>query len=270
MGMNAQSAIYDCTVMHQRLSPKRHGFSYRVFYLWLDLDELPQWDRALHFLSRNRFNLFSFYDEDHLGGEAKELKGGVLAKMAGAGVDVTRAAAVRMLAFPRVLGYIFNPVTFYFAYTVEGQVVAAMAQVTNTYHEQKLYVVKVGEDGGGLLRLVTPKHFYVSPFSGLDLSFDFQLREPDAGLRIGVDDLDASGEKVLVSLLTGKRRELSDGHLLGCAVTYPLLTLKVIFLIHWQAFRLWWKKLPVHRKAANRHLQTDVLKPHFSIQTPKL
>jgi DUF1365 family protein len=269
MGMNAQSAIYECTVMHQRLSPKRHGFSYGVFYLWLDLDELPQWDRALHFLSRNRFNLFSFYDEDHLGGSAKDLKQGVMGKMAEEGVDVSRVAAVRMLAFPRVLGYIFNPVTFYFAYAVDGQVVAAMVQVTNTFREQKLYVVKEAGAGGGW-RLVTPKAFYVSPFSELDLKFDFQLREPNEGLRIGVDDLDAGGEKVLVSLLTGKRQELSDGHLLKCALTYPLLTLKVIFLIHWQAFRLWLKKLPVHRKAANPHLQTDVLNPHFSIQTPKL
>ena len=93
--MNAQSAIYECTVMHQRLSPKRHGFSYGVFYLWLDLDELPQWDRSLHFLSRNRFNLFSFYDEDHLGGSAKDLKQGVMGKMAEEGVDVSRVAAVR-------------------------------------------------------------------------------------------------------------------------------------------------------------------------------
>lgn len=264
--MNAHSAIYDCTVMHQRLSPRRHGFNYRVFYLWLDLDELPQWDQALSFLSRNRFNLFSFYDKDHLGGETKDLKQGVLAKMAEDGVDVSQATSVRMLAFPRVLGYIFNPVTFYFAYTEEGQVVAAMAQVTNTYHEQKLYVVKEERAGGGF-RLVTPKQFYVSPFSQLDLKFDFQLQVPNEGLRIGVDDLDMSGEKVLVSLLTGKRRPLSDGHLLACAVTYPLLTLRVIFLIHWHAFRLWLKRLPVHRKAANPHLQTDVLKPHLSIRT---
>jgi DUF1365 family protein len=253
--------------MHQRLSPKRHGFQYRVFYLWLDLDELPAWDRALALLSRNRWNLFSFYDEDHLGGEAVDLKAGVLARMAAEGVEVSGVSSVRMLAFPRVLGYIFNPVTFYFAYTAEGKAVAALAQVTNTYHEQKLYVVKdlVGETA---FRLVTPKHFYVSPFSSLELKFDFQLRVPDDALRIGVDDLDAAGEKVLVSLLTGKRKELSDGRLLACAVSYPLLTIRVIFLIHWHAFRLWLKKLPVHRKAAHPHLQTDVLKPHASLQTP--
>lgn len=265
--MNAQSAIYDCTVMHQRLSPKRHGFSYRVFYLWLDLDELPEWDRALGLLSRNRFNLFSFFDTDHMGGEVPDLKQGVLERMKAGGVDVSEVASVRMLAFPRVLGYIFNPVTFYFAYTADDRAVAAVAQVTNTFHEQKLYVVggAVSEKG---FRLVTPKHFYVSPFSELDMRFDFQLGVPGRELRIGVDDLDATGAKVLVSLLTGVRRELSDAHLMACAVTYPLLTLKVIFLIHWHALRLWMKKLPVHRKAANPHLQTDVLKPHPSIQIP--
>lgn len=266
--MNVNSALYECTVMHQRLSPKRHGFQYRVFYLWLDLDELPGLDRALKLLSRNRFNCFSFYDEDHLGGGEPDLKRGVLARMAADGVDVSGVRSVRMLAFPRVLGYIFNPVTFYFAYTADGQVVAALAQVTNTYHEQKLYVVKEAT-GDQAFRLVTPKHFYVSPFSSLELKFDFQLRVPDETLKIGVDDLDAGGEKVLVSLLTGKRRELTDGRLLVCAVKYPLLTLRVIFLIHWHAFRLWLKKLPVHRKAADPELQTHVLKPHASIQSTK-
>jgi DUF1365 family protein len=268
MNVNVNSALYECTVMHQRLSPKRHGFHYRVFYLWLDLDELPTWDRKLSLLSRNRWNLFSFYDEDHLGGKETDLKEGVLKRLADGGVDVSEVSSVRMLAFPRVLGYIFNPVTFYFAYTAEGDAVAALAQVTNTYHEQKLYVVKLPE-GGNAFRLITPKHFYVSPFSSLELKFDFQLRVPDQALRIGVDDLDEAGEKVLVSLLTGKRKELSDGRLLACAVSYPLLTLRVIFLIHWHAFRLWLKKLPVHRKAADPDLQTDVLKPHASLQTPK-
>jgi uncharacterized protein len=264
----SSSAIYECRVMHQRLVPLRHGFGYRVFYLWLDLDEVDYLDKRLWLLSRARFNLFSFYPADHLGGEVVDLKQGVLEHLAKSGVKTCQIASVRMLAFPRVLGYIFNPVTFYYAFDTAGKAVAAVAQVTNTYHEQKLYTLpQAGADGH--FRLITPKHFYVSPFSSLELHFDFQLAVPGEKLRIAVDDQDDEGGKVLVSLLTGDRRPLSDWQLARCAVKYPLLTLKVIFMIHWHALRLWLRKLPVFPKAANANLQTEVLKPHVSIQTRK-
>lgn len=259
------SAIYEARVMHQRMVPLRHGFDYRVFYLWLDLDELGALDERLWLLSRDRFNLFSFYARDHLGGEVVDLKQGVLDYWAAHGVDVSSITHVRMLAFPRVLGYIFNPVTFYYGFAADGRAVAALAQVTNTYREQKLYLLP-SPTADGQFRLVTPKHFYVSPFSSLELNFDFQLAVPEEKLRIGVDDLDKDGGKVLVSLLTGKRYPLTDRKLLGCALKYPLLTLKVIALIHWHALRLWLRKLPVFPKAENAELQTEVLKPHVSIQ----
>lgn len=262
------SAIYEGTVMHQRLVPLRHGFNYRVFYLWLDLDEVVGLNERLWWLSRDRFNLFSFYAKDHLGGGVTDLKRGVLDLWVEHGMDVSAITSVRMLAFPRVLGYIFNPVTFYFGYGADGSAVVALAQVTNTYREQKLYLLpRRGDDGQ--FRLVTPKNFYVSPFSSLELNFDFQLAVPGEQLRIGVDDLDQDGSKVLVSLLSGQRHSLTDGHLVRCAVKYPLLTLKVIFMIHWHAFRLWRRKLPVFPKAENADLQTEVLNPHVSIQTRK-
>ncbi len=264
--MSSASALYECTVMHQRLVPLRHGFRYRVFYLWLDLDELEDLDRRLWLLSRERFNLFAFFAKDHLGGAAVDLKKAVLEHWAAHGVEVTGIKSVRMLTFPRVLGYIFNPVTFYYGFDELGRAVAALAQVTNTYHEQKLYVLPP-PDEAGRFRLVTPKHFYVSPFSSLELKFDFQLEVPEQGLRIAVDDLEQDGSKVLVSLLTGQQRPLTDGQLLKCAFKYPLLTVKVMVMIHWHALRLWLRKLPVFPKAANTNLQTEVLKPHVSLQT---
>jgi len=262
MVMAETSHIYECTVMHQRLRPKRHGFSYRVFYLWLDLDDLSALDQDLALFSRNRFNVFSFYDRDHLGGDHSEIKVGVLEELAGRGVDTSRIAVIKMLAFPRVFGYVFNPVTFFYAFAADGSPVCALAQVTNTYHEQKFYVLsEPGVDG---FKLVTPKLFYVSPFSGLDLKFDFHLRLPSETLRITVDDVDESG-LVLLSALTGTRRELCDSGLAACAVKYPLLTLKVIFLIHWQALLLWLKRVPWFRKSARPELQQDVLRAHPSI-----
>jgi len=264
--MPESSHIYECTVMHQRLRPKRHGFSYRVFYLWLDLDDIDALDNDLALFSRNRFNLFSFYDRDHLGGEHENVKGGLLAVLAAHGIDTTRIAAIKMLAFPRVLGYIFNPVTFFYTFTADGSPLCALAQVTNTYREQKFYVMK--EPGAGGFSLVTPKLFYVSPFSALDLKFDFHLRLPGEKLHITVDDTDEQG-KMLLSVLTGTRREFSDVSLLICAVKYPLLTLKVIFLIHWHAFLLWIKRVPWFSKSANRELQQQVLRPHHSIVPAK-
>jgi DUF1365 family protein len=263
-----QSAIYECSVSHQRLVPVRHGFCYRVFYLWLDLDELGALDRALALLSVEKFGLFSVHASDHLGGSAADLKQGFLEQWRLAGIDTGGIHRVRMLAFPRVLGYGFNPVVFVFGFDQEDRPVAAMAQVTNTFREQKLFAMPPpGADGQ--FRLVAPKEFYVSPFSGLELCFDFQLEVPGEQLRLVVDVVTPDGQsKVLASLLQGERVDLSDSRLLRNALLYPLLTLKVISMIHWQAFLLWMRRAPFFRKSARPELQTRVLRPHHSIRKP--
>jgi uncharacterized protein len=259
----AGSAIYECRVMHHRLAPKVHRFEYRVFYLWLDLDELGELDRALPLFSRNRWNLFSFRDGDHFADDGRDVKTKLLAWLDSRAFDTSRIARVKLLTFPRVLGYIFNPVCFFYCFDAAGNPVCAVAEVTNTYHEKKPYLL--GEvDEGGRLRLLTPKHFYVSPFSDLGLVFDFKLRVPDERLEIHIDDREGDA-RVLLTSLTGTRRALGSAGLLACAIKYPLLTLRVIFLIHWHAFRLWLKRLPVRSKAANPELQRDLHRAHQSI-----
>lgn len=262
----AKSAIYECEVMHHRLSPKEHRFSYRLFYLWLDLDELDALSDGLRFFKRNRWALFSFFDADHIVKGQAGARENVLQVAREAGVDTSAIAKVRLLTFPRVLGYIFNPVCFYYCFDADEQPVCAVAEVTNTYREQKPYVMTQQE--GDRFRLITPKHFYVSPFFGLELNFDFKLRLPTEHLEIHVDDRQGE-ERVMLTSLTGKRRDLSDAALLACAFKYPLLTLRVIFLIHWHAFRLWLKGLRVHRKADQAELQRGVYRPHRSISPIK-
>lgn len=260
-----RSGLYTCKVMHRRLIPQRHEFEYPVFYLDLDLDELDTLDRSFHWFSRNQFNLFSFYDRDHLGGDHNNAREALLAFLDGKGTNVSLINSIRVIAFPRVLGYVFNPVAFYFCFDASGAALCSVVQVTNTYREQKLYFL--GEPvSSNRFRLVTPKHFYVSPFSDLEICFDFNVPVPESKMDIHINDI-AENEVHLLSRLAGRREELTDFALLRCAVTYPLLTLQVVWLIHWQAFRLWLKRLPARPKAASPHLQTDVLRPHASIQT---
>ena len=173
------------------------------------------------------------------------------------GVEFPADGRVLLLTLPRVVGYIFNPVSFYFCMNPAGSPVCAVAEVGNTFGEKKLYLLpKPGEDGR--FRLLAPKLFYVSPFSNLDLQFDFKLRVPSERLEIHIDDRE-EGQLTLLSALTGRRAPLTTPRLAWWTLKYPLVTLKVIGLIHFQAFLLWAKRLPFHRKSANPHLQRDIL-----------
>ena len=263
------SALYECRVMHHRLSPKVHHFRYRIFMFALDLDEIDALAAQIPFFSRNHTNLYEFRDRDHLtlpGLESAGTKVNVIAWLAEQGIAFPTGGRILLVTLPRVLGHIFNPVSFYWCFDAAGEPLCAIAEVGNTFGEMKPYLLssRQGERG---FTLVTPKHFYVSPFSPLDLSFDFSLRVPDERLRVRIDDLDG-GDRVMLTALTGKRAPLTAARLALYTLKYPLITLKVIGLIHWHAARLWLKRLPVYRKAENVAMQRNVLKPHASLNGP--
>jgi DUF1365 family protein len=270
-----RSALYECAVMHHRLSPHVHQFTHHIFLLALDLDELDAVARRVRGFSHNRRNVYAFHDRDHLtlpGFVTATVKDNILAWIASQGrplPDVPAALRVTLLTLPRVFGYVFNPVSFYFVHhAATGQPVCAVAQVGNTFGEMKPYLLADPLPDGSF-RLVAPKHFYVSPFSPLDLCFDFKLRVPDAHLEIHVDEFDGP-RPVLLSALTGRRHPLTTARLWGATLRCPLVTLKVIFLIHWHAFVLWLKRLPWHPKADQPDLQRDVFNPspHLSGKNP--
>lgn len=264
------SCLYECSVMHHRLEPKEHQFRYRIFMFALDLDEVASLSKRLPFFSLNRWNLYTFRDRDHLtlpGCEAKSVKENIVTYLAENGIHFPADGRIQLVTLPRVLGYIFNPVSFYFCSDAAGTPLCSVVEVGNTYREMKPYLLR--ERGGGdTFRLITPKHFYVSPFSALDLAFHFKVRIPGEKLEIHIDDR-AGNRCVLLSTLTGRRAPLTTARLLWFTLKYPLITLKVIFFIHWHAFRLWLKRLPFHRKADNPDLQRDVLRPHASIAAKK-
>lgn len=269
-----RSALYECAVMHHRLTPRAHGFTHHLFMLALDLDELDEVARRVRGMSRNRRNAYEFRDRDHLacpGLASAALKDHLLAWIAGQGHPLPAgppALRVMLVTLPRVFGYVFNPVSFYFVHeAATGRALCAVAEVRNTFGEMKPYLLREPQPDGSF-RLLTPKHFYVSPFSSLDLKFDFKLHPPGDGLEMHVDEYDGDAP-VLFSALTGRRRPLTTASLWGATLKCPLVTAKVIFLIHWHALQLWLKRVPWHPKAGNPDLQRDVLNPHFSLSAKK-
>ena len=269
--------------MHHRLAPKRHRFEYGIFMALLDLDELDALTQASRLFGRNRSRPYHFRDADHLqfpspesgADEAPDLKSSVRRWLVTQGVETQPDCRIRLLTLPRVFGYVFNPVSFYFVEDAAGVPVCAVAEVGNTFGELKPFLVPLAgapgsrdgepEASAPSFRLVAPKHFYVSPFSDLELSFDFRLQSPDEALAIGVNDVTAAGETVLISALTGRRRPFSDAELLRLTARYPLVTLHVITLIHWHALKLWWKRVPWFRKADRPERQLGVFRPHSSL-----
>lgn len=256
------SCLYECEVMHRRLKPKVHGFQYRIFFFYLELAEIDRLTEEIPFFSRNRWNAFSFHDRDHFEGGAGQVTEKLRAFLATQGISLPQNPQVHLLTLVRVFGYVFNPVAFYFCQKEDGEPICAVAEVGNTFGEKKLFLVP--HAGGDFYKLIVPKHFYVSPFSDLELQFEFKLHRPNEKLEIYINDR-AGDELVLLSTLSGRRAELTPARLAWFAVKYPLVTAKVIFSIHWEAFRLWLKRLPFHRKALHPELQRQVLRPHSSL-----
>lgn len=289
------SSLYECRVMHARFTPRRHRFCYRIFLFALDLDELDRLPGRIAGFAVNRRGLYSFREADYLPtherrhanlrnaadessqagrlpdtserhASAARLKDRVCAFAAKEGVDLT-GGRVLLLTLPRVLGYGFNPVSFYFCFDAHGAPAAAIAEVTNTFREVKPYFL--GPDRllahGDAFRLRVPKHFYVSPFSDVDVAFDFTLRLPGERLSVQIDDYEGE-RRSLTSTLTGSRKPLTSARLAWCTVKYPLITLRVIALIHWHALQLWWKRVPWFAKHARPGDQRDLYRAHAPFQ----
>jgi len=250
-----RSCLYECTVMHRRILPKNHEFSYRIFLFFLDLDELAELENKIPIFSSDRPNLYSLRGTDYFQFRSGSIRENLLTFLASEGFD-KEPATIRLLTLPRLLGYTFNPISIFFCYDESGLPLTSVVQVGNTFGELKPYVVPLE---GGRFHVRVPKNFYVSPFSDLDLEFDFRFEFPGDRLRVLIDDY-SGDKKTLLSALSGTRRELTLGSLLFLTLKYPLVTLKIITLIHWEAFRLWLKGIPHRLKESDPHLQQGVFR----------
>ena len=247
--MTADGALYVGQVMHQRLRPARHRLQYRVFSLLLDIDALPALTRRLRLFSLNSFNLFSVHERDYGAGEGVGLREHVERQLHAAGLP--GGGAIRLLTMPRILGYAFNPLSVYYCDRSEGGLQAILYEVNNTFGQRHSYLIPVDDAQRQATHIDQhcAKQFHVSPFMDLDMRYAFRIEPPTPdrpGLAVGITVADADGP-VLVARIDARRRPLSDGALALAFVTHPLLTLKVVVAIHWEALRLWLKGAPFRR-----------------------
>lgn len=240
------SAVYVGSVKHTRLRPVHHAFQYRVFYLAVDVDELDQLDSTLRWFSHNRFNLFSLHDADHGADDGTSLRHWVDGVLEDAGID-SEGGPVRLLAYPRVLGYVFNPLSVWYCSRPSGELAAVIYEVRNTFGDKHSYVVPI--DGSASLRHQFSKLMHVSPFMDMDQSYEFAIADLTEHLSLGITQGDDDGV-IFRAGLTGRRRALSDRTLISLFFSHPLVTLKSIGAIHWQALFLWGKRVGFRRRPA--------------------
>jgi uncharacterized protein len=271
------SCAYVCKLKHNR--PNKNKFGYGIYLWYLDLDELDILSKKFFLYSNNKFNLLSFYDDDHFLFVKQK---GYADKIARETFDYTRKkyigknikqkvreavkelnldfelGKVYLLTNLRNVGYIFNPVSFYYCYDKKGNLRALLSEVNNTFREQKLYHAKVNSKSKEH-KDKQRKNFYISPFIDVDTEITWNFREPKTELFMQVNSL-KNGKPILTTDLRGKRKELSNLKIILLFLRYPMMPLIAIILIHWQALKLFIKKVGYRNKKKSDEKIVKVLK----------
>lgn len=251
---DAAAALYVGDVMHARLKPMGHRFSYRVMSLLIDLDRLTEADRQSRLFGVNRAALYSFHEADHGPRDGSSLRDDVQRCAAAQGVDLA-GGRVLLLCYPRLLGYTFNPLSVYFCYSACGELALMIYEVRNTFGDIHSYVLPVQpnqrSDAG--VRQQHEKLFYVSPFIEMAMRYHFRVSPPDRTVKLRILETDDDGP-LLAATFSGRRRALNTVQLLRAFIAFPLVTFKIMAAIHWEALRLWVKGARlVPRRLVPRH-----------------
>jgi uncharacterized protein len=260
----AAAALYKGQVMHARMKPKVHRFTYGVYNLLIDVDRLDDANRQSAFFSVGRFNLLSFRAHDHGDAGQTPLGEHVRKLLADAGLHQD-PARITLICYPRVLGFVFNPISVYFAQAADGALIGVVYEVRNTFGDMHTYVAPVrdGELSEAGLRQERDKLFHVSPFMDMPMRYHFRIRPPGDDVAIRILETDAEGP-ILSATFHGRHKALTTLSALSVFFSVPLLTLKVVGGIHIEAMKLWFKGLrfftrpapPPPASDAGRYLET--------------
>jgi DUF1365 family protein len=249
------SALYSGWIRHRRFGPARNTFRYRLFMSYIDLAELPRLFERRWFWSVRRPALAWFRRADYLGPGDVPLDTAVRSLVCER-TGVTPRGPIRLLTHLRFFGHNFNPVSFYYVFdATDTRVETIVAEITNTpWKERHVYVLPVSDadrNDARTLRFSFDKQFHVSPFLPMDMRYEWSFGVPGDGLHVHMENW-RDGAAQFDATLDLRRQEMSAGALAGALIRFPLITVQVVTLIHWQAFKLWWKRTPFHTHPSRR------------------
>ena len=238
------SSIYNGTVIHKRFKPKIHFFKYKVFSLLLDLSDLNRLDKDISFFSYNTFNLISFFDKDHGERDGSSLFEWVKKSLVENNIN-SENIKIKLLCYPRIFGYVFNPLSVFFVYDNQENLISILYEVKNTFGEQHTYIFKV--ENNNLLQHNCSKKFHVSPFIEMDCNYYFKILKPAEKISVIIDQYQLD-DKILFASQDGRRVDFNSKELLKSFIKHPLMTFKIISAIHFEAFKLWAKGIRFIKK----------------------
>jgi DUF1365 family protein len=243
--MIKNSYIYSGNVVHKRFKPKIHFFKYKVFSLLIDLSELELLDKNLKIFSYNKFNIVSFYDIDHGARDGSSIKEWVIDNLKKNNID-NENIQIKLLCYPRIFGYVFNPLSVFYIYDNNSNLISVLYEVKNTFGEQHTYIFKT-DINQNLIQHMCKKKFHVSPFIEMDCTYFFRLLKPGKKISVIIDQNDKEG-KILYASQDGLRSEMTNANFIKSYLKHPLMTFKIILAIHFEAFKLWSKGIKFIKK----------------------
>ena len=242
--MIKNSIIYNGKVIHRRFKPKEHYFKYSVFSLLIDIDELKIIENKIKIFSYNKFNIISFFDKDHGPRDGTSVKEWVIKNLKDIGIE-NHKIQIKLLCYPRIFGYVFNPLSVFFIYDESSRLIAILYEVKNTFGEQHTYIFKT-EDEKVIINDCSKK-FHVSPFIEMECHYYFRVLKPSDKISVIIDQKDKDG-KLLYASQDGKAAELNEKNLLTSYISHPLMTFKIIAAIHYEALKLWLKGIKIIKR----------------------
>ncbi|WP_151669295.1 DUF1365 domain-containing protein [Nitrincola schmidtii] len=257
MSAGLSSAIYRGEVIHHRFRPVKHRFTYKVSSWLIDLDELDQLNQLPGF-SVDKFNLFSFYHRDHGDGSDTPLRIQIQNVLKDHNID-TGNGAIRLLCYPRVVGYVFNPLSVFYCHDESGDVKAILYEVSNTFKQRRSYLIPV-EPSSSIIRQQASKDFYVSPFMPMETDYQFQMLPPAEKVAVRIRQTDSEGALFDASF-TGERIAIEKKSVITTYFRHPLMTLKVMGGIHWEALNLWRKGMKLQPRPDHPSYRVSLVHP---------